>query len=222
MTNENPIASNVPEQKPRQDQRGNAITTLIENSPYIGLFVLLILGGIGVPLFPEDATFILCGFLIQARTVKTVPALLVIYMGVLIADFILYSFGRKYGRMVVCHRWFHRFLSPERLTDLEDRFKRKGIFFILLGRHFIGLRVQIFIVSGIMRMHPLKFLLTDAVTVTFTIAVMVSIGYVGGHSLKDLGIHISKTECLAFFCLASFIIGWLVYKYIQKKKSRNC
>ena len=180
--------------------------------------MLLILGGIGVPFFPEDATFILCGFLIQSRTVKTIPALLVIYIGVLIADFILYSFGRKYGRKVVRHKWFHRFLSPERLQDLEDRYKTKGIFFILLGRHFIGLRAQIFIVSGIMRMHPLKFLITDAITVTFTIAVMVMIGYVGGHSLKDLGIHISKPECLGLFCLASFLIGYLIFKYIQKRR----
>ena len=194
------------------------MTVLIENSPYIGLFALLILGGIGVPFFPEDATFILCGFLIQAQTVKTVPALLVIYMGVLIADFILYSFGRKYGRMVVCHRWFHRFLSPEKLTDLEKRFKRKGIFFILLGRHFIGLRAQIFIVSGIMRMHPLKFLLTDAVAVTFTIAVMVSIGYAGGHSLKDLGIDVGKTEYVAYFLLMSFIMGYIVLRYIRKRR----
>ena len=193
------------------------MTVLIENSPYIGLFALLILGGIGLP-FPEDATFILCGFLIQAQTVKTVPALLVIYLGVLIADFILYSFGRKYGRMVVSHRRFHRFLSPEKLTDLEKRFKRKGIFFILLGRHFIGLRAQIFIVSGIMRMHPLKFLLTDAVAVTFTIAVMVSIGYAGGHSLKDLGIDVGKTEYVAYFLLMSFIMGYIVLKYIRKRR----
>ena len=194
------------------------MTVLIENSPYIGLFALLILGGIGVPFFPEDATFILCGFLIQAQTVKTVPALLVIYLGVLIADFILYSFGRKYGRMVVSHRRFHRFLSPEKLTDLEKRFKRKGIFFILLGRHFIGLRAQIFIVSGIMRMHPLKFLLTDAVAVTFTIAVMVSIGYAGGHSLKDLGIDVGNTEYVAYFLLMSFIMGYIVLKYIRKRR----
>ena len=194
------------------------MTVLIENSPYIGLFALLILGGIGVPFFPEDATFILCGFLIQAQTVKTVPALLVIYMGVLIADFILYSFGRKYGRMVVSHRRFHRFLSPEKLTDLEKRFKRKGIFFILLGRHFIGLRAQIFIVSGIMRMHPLKFLLTDAVAVTFTIAVMVSIGYAGGHSLKDLGIDVGNTEYVAYFLLMSFIMGYIVFTYIRKRR----
>jgi membrane protein DedA with SNARE-associated domain len=90
------------------------------------------LGGVGVPFFPEDATFILCGFLIQAQTVRTIPALLVVYVGVLIADCIIYAFGRKYGRMVVCHKWFHRFLSPEKLQDLEDRFKKKGILFILV------------------------------------------------------------------------------------------
>lgn len=179
---------------------------------------MLILGGVGVPIFPEDATFILCGFLIQATTVKPIPALLVVYIGVLIADFILYSFGRKYGRMVVCHRWFHRFLSPEKLTELEDKFKKKGIFLILFGRHFIGLRVQIFIVSGIMRMNPLKFLLIDAITVTLTIALWVAIGYAGGHSLKDLGIHINRTECLAAFLIGSFLIGYMVFKYVQRKR----
>jgi membrane protein DedA with SNARE-associated domain len=161
--------------------------------------------------------------LIQAQIVRAVPALLVVYVGVLIADCILYAFGRKYGRMVVCHRWFHRFVSPEKLISLEEKYKKKGIFFILLGRHFIGLRVQIFIVSGIMRMHPLKFLLTDAFTVTFTIAVMVSIGYLGGHSLKDIGIDISRTEYLVFFLIVSFIMGFLLYKYIQRRrKTEKC
>lgn len=195
------------------------MTALIENSPYIGLFVLLILGGIGMPFFPEDATFILCGFMIHDKLVKLVPALLVIYIGVLIADFIIYSFGRKYGRKVVCHRWFHRFLSPERLIELEDKFKKKGIFFILFGRHFIGLRVQIFIVSGIMKMHPLKFFLADAFTVTFTIAVMVSIGYLGGHSLKDIGIDIRKIGSCAILFFISSSTGYLIFKYIQEKRT---
>lgn len=201
-----------------QERRCNNITAIIENYPYIGLFVLLILGGIGVPFFPEDATFILCGFLIQGNIVKPIPALLTIYIGVLIADFIIYLFGRKYCRMAVCHKWFQRFLSPERLAMLEEKYKKKGIFFILFGRHFIGLRTQIFLVSGIMRMHPLKFLLTDAFAVTFTIAVMVSIGYVGGNSLKDIGIDTSKIKYVVIFLFISFFIGYLVIKYIRGKK----
>lgn len=67
---------------------------------------------------------------------------------------------------------FMSFYLQKSSQTLKTDLKKKGIFFILLGRHFIGLRTQIFIVSGIMRMHPLKFLLTDAVAVTFTIAVM--------------------------------------------------
>jgi membrane protein DedA with SNARE-associated domain len=171
--------------------------------------------------FPEDATFILCGFLIQRNMVKTIPALLVIYIGVLISDFIIYLFGRKCGRMVVCHRWFQKLLSPERLAMLENKYKKKGIFFILFGRHFLGLRAQIFLVSGVMRMHPLKFLLTDGFTVIFTIAVMVSIGYVGGHSLKDIGIDKRKIEYVAVFLFISFFTAYLILKYIRDKRKRK-
>ncbi|MDP2278373.1 MAG: VTT domain-containing protein, partial [Nitrospirota bacterium] len=122
--------------------------------PYIGLFILLILGGIGFP-FPEDATLILCGFLISTHVVKPVPALLVVYSGLLIADLFLYLVGKKYGRQIVTHKRFHKIISPERLSMLEDKFNKKGILIILLGRHLIGLRAQIFLVAGVMRMSAL-------------------------------------------------------------------
>ena len=169
------------------------------------------------PFFPEDATFILCGFLIQGAVVKPAPALFVIYTGVLIVDLVLYLFGRKYCRMAVCHRWFQKILPPERLAMLEGKFKKKGILSILLGRHFIGFSAQIFLVPGIMKMHPLTFLLADAFTVTSTIAVMVSIGYVGGHSLKDIGIDVRRTEYLLFLILFMFAIGYLILKYMKGK-----
>jgi membrane protein DedA with SNARE-associated domain len=170
-----------------------------------------------MPFFPEDGTFILCGFLIRAGVAEPVPALLAIYIGVLIADFILYSIGRKYGRMIVCHRWFQRLLSAEKLAILESKYKKRGVAFILLGRHFIGLRAQIFLVSGVMRMHPLRFLLADAFTVIFTIAFMVSIGYVGGHSLKDIGINTSRIGLMAVLLFVSFSMGYLLIKYIKGK-----
>ncbi len=166
------------------------ISAVIENSPYFGLFLLLILGGVGVPLFPEDATFILCGVLISASIVRVIPALSVLYVGVLLADLMIYSFGKKYGRSVVTQKWFHRLLPPAILLKLEEKFKQKGIYLILLGRHFIGVRVQVLLVSGIMRMPTLKFLITDALTVTVTIALWTAVGYGGSHGLQDLGIMI--------------------------------
>ena len=101
---------------------------------------------------------------------------------------------------------------------LEDKFKKKGVLFILFGRHLLGLRAQVFLVSGVMRMHPLKFLLTDAFTVIFTIAVMVLIGYVGGDSLKDIGIDKRKIEYVAVFLFISFFTAYLILKYIRNKR----
>jgi membrane-associated protein len=192
---------------------------LLGNFPYAGLFAPLILGGLGVPFFPEDATFILCGFLIRQDIVKAVPALLVVYVGVLMADFMIYSFGRKYGRMVVCHRWFRRFLSREKLESLEKTFEKKGIFFVLLGRQFIGLRAQIFLVSGIMKMNRLKFVLADAFAVTFTIGALVSIGYAGGHGLRDIGINTSQIGSLSILAFVSSVTGYLFFKFIRDGRS---
>ena len=43
-----------------------------EHFPYIGLFILLILGGIGLSLL-EDTTLMLCGFLISQEVMCTSP-----------------------------------------------------------------------------------------------------------------------------------------------------
>ena len=185
------------------------------NFPYVGLFAPLILGGLGVPLLPEDATLILCGLLIRQNIVKVVPALLIVYVGILIADFIIYSFGRKYGRMVVCHRWFRRFLSQERLALLEKTFEKKGIFFVIFGRQLVGLRAQIFLVSGIMKMDRLKFVLADAFAVTFTIGALVSIGYAGGHGLKDIGIDTSQLVFWSMLAFVSSATGYLFLKFVR-------
>jgi membrane protein DedA with SNARE-associated domain len=75
------------------------LAAIMEQGPYLGLLLLLLLGGIGFP-FPEDATLILCGFLISTHVVNPVYALLVVYAGLLAADFSLYLVGMKYGRMI--------------------------------------------------------------------------------------------------------------------------
>jgi membrane protein DedA with SNARE-associated domain len=46
-----------------------SISGITEHFPYLGIFTLLILGGIGFP-FPEDATLILGGFLIVQDVTK--------------------------------------------------------------------------------------------------------------------------------------------------------
>jgi membrane protein DedA with SNARE-associated domain len=190
------------------------LSGLIEHFPYLGLFILLILGGIGFP-FPEDTTLILGGFLISTHTVKPVPALLVIYSGLLIADFFLYFVGKKYGRMIVHHKRFRKIISSERLSRLESKFNRSGAFVILIGRHLVGLRAQIFLAAGVMRMSVLKFLTADAISAIFTIAIMAGSGYIGGNSLEIIKRDITRYEHIGILALIISLIIYLLFRYFK-------
>jgi membrane protein DedA with SNARE-associated domain len=186
---------------------------------YLGLFILLIAGGIGLP-FPEDATLILCGVLLSAGDVKFVPAILTVYAGLLCGDTILYHIGKKFGRKVVTHKWFHRVLTPEKLEKAEARFIKHSILAILLGRHVAGLRAQLFLVSGILRMDYWKFILTDAVSAIFTMALMVGIGYKGGEELPAIREHIRAVGHVVLIVAVAAGAAYMAYRYITRKSKK--
>jgi membrane protein DedA with SNARE-associated domain len=195
----------------------SSTASLINYSPYLGIFVLFVLGLLGLP-FPEDATLMLCGFLLASDVIQPIPAFLVIYPSLLGTDFLLYSFGKKYGRKLVEHRRFHRILKPERLAKLEAQFQKRGSLFVLLGRQLLGLRAQIFIVAGIMRISALKFVLADAVSAIFTIAIMVGIGYAGGNTVQIVKKDITKIKYIILALVVLALAGWIIFRYVQKIK----
>jgi membrane protein DedA with SNARE-associated domain len=192
----------------------NRISMLVEHFPYLGIYALLILGGIGLP-FPEDTTLILSGFLVSHEMVKPLPTFLTVYAGLLTSDFFLYQVGKKYGRMVVEHKKFRRIISPDRLSKLEEKFKKSDIWVILIGRHFLGLRAQIFLVAGVLRMPTIKFLATDAATALLTIAFMGGIGYIGGNSVQILRKDLTRIEHIAIVVIMILIAGWIFFKYFK-------
>jgi membrane protein DedA with SNARE-associated domain len=188
----------------------------IGHFPYLGIFALIILGGMGLP-FPEDTTLMLSGFLVAHGVVKPLPTFLIVYSGLLMSDFFLYSVGKKYGRMVVEHKKFHRMISPDRLSKLEEKFKKRDVWVILVGRHFLGLRAQIFLVAGVMRMSAIKFLVADAATSLLTIALMGGIGYVGGNSVQILKKDLTRIEYMAIVVFILLLAGWFIFRYFKNK-----
>ena len=191
-------------------------TLLVKHSPYAGIFLLLIFGEIGLP-FPEDATLILSGFLIAQHVTRPVPTVIVVYCGLLLTDFSLYWIGKKYGRKVIEHKRFHRILPAERLLALEEKFKKWGIYVVLVGRHFLGIRAQVFLAAGVMRMSALKFVMADAASAILTIILMVGIGFLGGNSIQILQKDVKRVEHVGILILAILLTGWVLYKYFRNR-----
>ncbi len=190
------------------------VSGIIDQFPYFGLFALLILGGLGLP-FPEDATLILCGFLMSTGVVKPVPVLLVVYAGLLISDFFIFLVGNKYGSAVINHPVFHKFISSQRLKFLEDQFAKKGIWLIIAGRHLAVLRAQIFLAAGSMKMSPLKFFAADAVSAVLTMTLMTGAGYIGGNSLEIVKKNVTQIGHVAVVLLTTALAVYLLYRYFR-------
>ena len=189
----------------------------LNHFPYFGIFLLLFLGGMGLP-FPEDTTLILSGFLIAHDVIKPFPAFIVIYPSLLMTDFLLYLIGKKYGRMLVEYKRFRRMISSDRLSKLEEKFKKMDVWVVLVGRHLLGLRAQVFLTAGVMRMPPIKFLIADAATALFTIALMGGIGYAGGNSIQILKKDLTRIEHIAIVVFVILLAGWFVFKYFKSDK----
>jgi membrane protein DedA with SNARE-associated domain len=156
---------------------------LVERFPNIALLILPILGSFGLPV-PEDAILFLCGILISKKSVLPLPGLMSVYAGILLSDFLIYSFGQKYGRRIVTHKIFRKILPHEKLVLLECGFIRSGPLIILFGRQFFWLRAKVFLVAGIMKMPVKKFLFIDALAALVTTGIIVTLGYTGENFLS--------------------------------------
>ncbi len=171
-------------------------SALISTSPYVGIFALLLLGGVGLP-FPEDGTLLLSGVLVSHGTIHPLLAFLAIYPILLTTDLFIFFIGKTYGRRVVEHRRFRKVISPARLSKFENMIKKRGTWVVFLGRHIIGIRAQVMLVAGVSRMSALKFLAADAATALLTVLFWSGIGFAGHRH-----VHAIRTEAIRFWPLA--------------------
>jgi membrane protein DedA with SNARE-associated domain len=191
----------------------------IEHFPYLGVFLLLILGTLGLP-FPEDGILLLSGFLTAHDVIRPFPTFLVIYCGLLITDFLLYSVGGKYGRKLVEHKTFHKMITNDRLAKLEKKFIKWGALVVFFGRHLWGLRAQIFLVAGVMKMSWKKFLVVDGTSALFTITIWGGLGYVGGNQIQVLKTDITNIEKMTIVILAILVGSLLFLGHLKKRRDK--
>ncbi len=193
-------------------------TLIIQQLPNLGLFILMILGTLGLP-FPEDAILILAGFLVANDTIKPLPAFLAVYSGLLVTDFLLYSFGKRYGRRLVEHGRFQRITSPGRLLKVEEKLKKWGVLTVFFGRHLFGVRAQIFLAAGVVKMPYKKFLLADGTSALLSMSLWGGLGFVGGNSIELVRRDLITIEQILTVVLAAMAGSVLIFKYLKKRST---
>ena len=94
---------------------------LIGKYGYVGIALILILGGLGLPI-PEEAPIIVAAILTRNGQMSPGPALASCLSGVLIGDFVVYLLGYCYGEKVL------RLPLTRRLLTRSARHRSRGTF----------------------------------------------------------------------------------------------
>jgi membrane protein DedA with SNARE-associated domain len=152
------------------------IERLIASSPYIGIYVALCLGGIGLPL-PEEVPIVTAGVLAHKDVVRWWLALATCIAGVLTGDLVLYWTGRRWGERVLDLPLVARFLDAKRRDSLEASYRRHGVLIVFAARHVMGLRAAAFVTAGIVKLSFWKFVAADGLAIAYGVPLNFAIAY---------------------------------------------
>ena len=138
-----------------------ALQEFVDNFTYLGVFAVLVLGSLGVPI-PEEMPIITAAVLSHEGIVRWWFALPLCMLGVLSGDLVLYWVGRHWGEQVLNWRVVRLVLSPAREQWLKAAYRRHTLKTVVTARHVMGLRAAAFLTAGIARVSFWKFVVADA------------------------------------------------------------
>jgi membrane protein DedA with SNARE-associated domain len=182
---------------------------LLAPSSYLAIVLVLILTGSGLPI-PEEVPIIAAGILSANGTLDPLVAFLCCLFGAIAGDCVMYWIGYHFGRGVLRdHRWWARFITPEREAQVEDKFRRHGLKVFFVARFLVGLRSPVYLTAGILRVSFRRFFLIDLICATAVVGTFFGMTYLFGQHITDwirqLEVLLSVVAIMALTCAAFYL-----------------
>lgn len=188
---------------------GKMPSFLLAPSSYLAIVLVLILTGSGLPI-PEEVPIIAAGILSANETLDPLVAFACCLFGALAGDCVMYWIGYHFGRGVLRdHRWWARFVTPEREQQVEVQFRRHGFKVFFVARFLVGLRSPVYLTAGILRVSFRRFFVIDLVCATSVVGTFFWLTYFfGTHIAQWVGrveVLLTVVVCIALVCTVVYL-----------------
>ncbi len=183
----------------------------LETFTYLGLALILLATGIGLPL-PEDIPLLIAGYLCDQGVIDlriTIPLAMTAIVG---SDCLLYWFGKRYGDRVTTLPVLRRMLKPDTLSRAASLYDRHGGKMMFVARFLPGLRAPMYFTAGLFRLGMHRLLAYDGLAALISVPLIVLVGYWFSDQL-DMVRGEAKRLRIALLALSCVIVlsGVLVY-----------
>ena len=193
------------------------ISDFIERFTYVGLFLVLFVAGLGVPI-PEELPVIASAVLAHEGVVRWWLALPVCLLGVLSGDVALYWAGFHWGDHVLDWRIVRLVLTLEREEALKARFRRHGVKIVFVARHVMGLRAATFLTAGIARVPFWKFLAVDAAAALISVPLGFGVSYLFTDQLTKALAEVHRVERWIALAVLLGVVAWAVFAMWRRNR----
>jgi membrane protein DedA with SNARE-associated domain len=199
------------------------ISAYIEHFTYVGLFVILMLCGLGLPM-PEDVALLAGGFLAHKGVTRYPITLVVALAGVIVGDNSLYFIGRGVGSNLLAYFGLKKKKSPgddspNNLDRLHTFMHRHGHLAIFYARFFAGFRALVYLSAGSLGVPPSRFFLYDLAGAAISVPVVVTLGYVFGEQIEKVIHYIGGFQKLIWIVVALCAVVYLTRMAVLRRSA---
>lgn len=193
----------------------------ISHYGYFGIFSLLCLGIVGLPV-PDETLLTLTGFLIYRGDLHLIPAFLSAFIGSITGISISYAIGSTFGHRAIIKYGHYVHITEGRLQKAHLWFEKTGRWALIIGYFIPGVRHIIAIFAGTSELEMWEFALFAYSGGFIWTSIFMSIGYIFGDKweimLSAFHRHLLIVLGAAFILLAA---GYLVKKNFFKSGKKN-
>ncbi len=169
---------------------------------------------------PEDILLLSAGILASHGIVDLHHAQLVCFTGVILGDAIIYTLGLKLGPQLKQRGPFKKILTPERDAKVTEVFRKYGTKVIFMARFMPGLRMPIFLTSGMFRVKWWVFMGLDGFAALISVPVWVYIGYFFGENLEQLE-KVTRQFQMGIYSILAAVIMLFITLFVIRRRARR-
>jgi membrane protein DedA with SNARE-associated domain len=196
----------------------HTIAHWISQYGYGGIFVLLLLGIVGLPI-PDETLLIFTGYLVHKGSLRLFPAVAAACLGSLSGITVSYELGRVFGYYLVHRygRYFH--LTDESLAQAHDWLRRAGRWGLFFGYFMPGIRHLTAYVAGASKLElPIFALFAYTGGLVWSLS-FIATGYFLGERWAEATGTIERNLLLGTLIILGIVACYLLLK--RRKKGRS-
>jgi membrane protein DedA with SNARE-associated domain len=137
-------------------------------------------------------------------------------LGVVVGDSFLYGIGWTWGAWLVERPFVKKhLLTPARLEDIRENFRKHGVKILLFARMTPGIRAPVFLTAGITRLPVYQFLLADGLYAIPGVSLLFFLGWYFTDTMVELIKDGAWHRILILVALVG-IAGYFLFRFLRR------